>query len=189
MQMEIGRIEGERLLLRAEYERMAAEGGFRDERVELLFGRVVAMTPIDPPHRWSTYLASKRIAAIVGDRAHVFCQTSFAASDISEPEPDVFVVPTGPDYWREAPTRALLVIEVASSSLARDRTIKRDLYALAEVDEYWIVDLARGCVEVYRDRRGGRWESLATHHRGAAIAMIAFPDATIAVSEIVPPID
>jgi Uma2 family endonuclease len=187
MQMETVR-EGERLLRRSEFERMAADGYFDDERVELLFGRVVTMTPIKPPHSESTYLVHKRIAEAVGERARTRCQTAFAASDISEPQPDIFVVPAG-SYWREHPTRAYLVIEVADSSLARDRGIKRELYALADVDEYWIVDLVHDCVEVYRDRRDGRWETLTTHHRGETIAMRAFPDVTLIVDDVLPPLE
>jgi Uma2 family endonuclease len=187
MQMEIVR-EEERLLKRAEYERLAADGSFADEQVELLFGRVVTMPPINQPHVWSVRIVHERLMRAVGKRAYVVTQSPFAASDISEPEPDIFVIPQGPDYWRERPTRALLVVEVAESTLARDRGIKRELYAQAEVDEYWIVDLVHGCVEVYRDRRDGRWQTMATHHRGEAIAMRAFPDVEIAVVDVVPPI-
>ncbi|MCW5807835.1 MAG: Uma2 family endonuclease [Deltaproteobacteria bacterium] len=185
--MEIERSDGERLLRRADYERLAAEGAFTHQRVELLFGRVVAMTPINAPHRWSVYSVHEQIRRAVGRRAHVLCQTSFAASEISEPEPDICVIPTGPDYWREDPTRALLVVEVADSSLPRDRGIKRELYALADVDEYWIVDLAHGCIEVYRDRLAGRWETVSVHHRGDAVAMFALPDVAIFVDDVVPP--
>jgi Uma2 family endonuclease len=189
MQMEIARTNHNvRPLRRADYVRLAAEGQFRDQRVELLFGRVSAMPPIDREHRWSVYSVFERIRTAVGVRAHVLCQTSFVASDISEPEPDVFVVPVGPDYWREDPTRALLVVEVASSSLGRDRGVKRELYAQAEVDEYWIVDLVHGCIEICRDRRDGRWDAMTAHRRGERVAMRAFPDVAIAVEDVLPPI-
>ena len=122
----------------------------------------------------------------LGSRAQLFCQGAFAASDISEPQPDILIVPNG-NYWAEHPTHALLVVEVAQSSLSRDRGLKLELYGLAEVDEYWIVDLVHGCVEVYRDRLDGRWETLTTHRRGEHIAMAAFPDVAIAVDEILPP--
>jgi Uma2 family endonuclease len=175
-----------RPLKRAEYERLASEGYFEAERVELLFGVVVEMTPIDPAHGESTYRVRRYLERALGDRAKVFSQSPFAASDVSEPEPDVFVIPNG-DYWNEHPTTAYLVVEVARSSLRRDRGIKAPLYGLSQVDEYWIVNHVDGVVEVYRDRHQGQWRSTSTYERGETIAMLRFPDVSIPVSEILPP--
>jgi Uma2 family endonuclease len=175
-----------RPLKRVEYERLAADGCFEDERVELLFGVVVPMSPIDPPHSESTEVVRETLRRKLGDRARVRSQNPFAASDISEPEPDVFVVPNR-DYWRELPNRAVLIVEVARSSLPRERGPKLVLYGLAEVDEYWIVNHVDDVVEVYRDRHAGEWRSLSRHRRGDTIAMLAFADVEVAVSEILPP--
>ena len=175
-----------RPLKRIEYERLAAEGFFENERVELLFGVVVPMTPIDPAHSESAYRVRRALERLLGDRARVRNQDPFAASDVSEPQPDVMVVPNG-DYWREHPTRAFLIVEVARSSVQRDQGPKALLYGLAEVDEYWIVNHVTGVVEVYRDRHEGEWRSRATHGRGASIAMATFPDVMIPVDEILPP--
>ncbi len=180
------RAPGIRPLKRVEYERLAAEGYFEDERVELLFGQVVEMSPIHPAHSTSTTIVRKRIEAQVGTRAEVRSQDAFAASDISEPEPDIFVVPNG-DYWKAHPTRALLIVEVARSSLDRDQGTKAFLYGLAEVDEYWIVNHVDEVVEVYRDPAKGRWRSVTTYRRGQTIAMLAFPDVTVEASAILPP--
>jgi Uma2 family endonuclease len=180
------RTEPIRPLKRVEFERLAAEGFFDDERVELLFGVVVPMTPIDPAHGESTEVLLELLAKVIGDRARVRSQNAFAASDISEPQPDVFVVPNR-DYWREHPSRAFLIVEVARSSLSRDKGPKQLLYGLAEVDEYWIVDQVHEVVEVYRDRRDGEWQSKTTHGRGEQLTMVAFPDVTIAVDSILPP--
>ncbi len=175
-----------RPLKRVEYERLAADGYFEDEKVELLFGVVVPMAPIDASHSESTEVIREMIRRKLGDRARVRSQNPFAASDISEPEPDVFVVPNG-DYWREHPTRAFLVVEVARSSLLTDQGAKLALYARADVDEYWIVNQVDGVVEVYRDRHGGEWRSRSTHRRGEAIAMAVFPDVKVAVADVLPP--
>ena len=111
-------IESERIrpLKRVEYEHLASQGFFDDERVELLFGVVVAMAPIDPSHAESTDAVRDALARALGDRARVIGRRPFAASEISEPEPDVFVVPGG-QYWKAHPERAYLVVEVARSSL------------------------------------------------------------------------
>lgn len=175
-----------RPLKRVEYEKLAAEGYFEDERVELLFGMVVEMTPIDPAHPTSIYHVRRSIERALGERAMVRTQDPFAASDISEPQPDVMVVPHA-DYWQAHPAHAYLVVEVARSSLSRDQGLKAKLYGLAEVDEYWIVNHVDDVVEVYRDRQRGRWRSVTTYRRGELIAMRQFPDVTVAVDEILPP--
>ncbi len=180
------RTEPIRPLKRVEYERLAAEGYFEDERVELLFGMVVEMTPIDPAHPSSIYELRRRIERAIGERAMVRTQDPFAASDISEPQPDIMVVPNA-DYWKEHPSRAYLVIEVARSSLRRDQGIKAKLYGLAEVDEYWIVNHVDETVEVYRDPHDGTWQSKATYRRGDTITIQQFPDVSVAVAEGLPP--
>ena len=177
-----------RPLKRVEYERLAAEGFFEDEKVELLFGMVVPMTPIDPAHSKSGRLLRSLLESQLGDRADICNHDPFAASEISEPEPDIMVVAPGEATWTTHPTRAFLVAEVARSSLRRDKGPKAVLYGLAAVDEYWIVNHVDGVVEVYRDRHDGVWRSTSIHQRGETIAMLQFPDVVVAVSKILPPI-
>lgn len=93
-----------RALKRVEYERLAAEGFFDHERVELVFGVVVPMSPTKPPHANSTAVIFAYVLRAVGSRAHVRSQSSFAASEDSLPEPDIFVVPND-DYWTKLPAR------------------------------------------------------------------------------------
>jgi len=175
-----------RPLKRVEYERLAAEGFFEDEKVELLFGMVVPMSPTDPAHSMSSYHVRRALEGRLGSRAMVFEARPFAASEISEPEPDVLVAPTG-SRWDEHPMRAYLIVEVARTSLRKDKGPKAVLYGLAEVDEYWIVNHVDASVEVYRDRHAGEWRTKQTYRRGDTIVMAAFSDVTIAVSEILPP--
>ena len=113
-------------------------------------------------------------------------QQPLAASDTSEPEPDIALVPRV-DTWGAHPTRAFLIVEVARTSLRRDKGPKALVYGLGDVDEYWIVNHVEEVVEVYRDRHAGEWRLRTTHGRGDTIAIVAFPDVTIAVSEILPP--
>lgn len=174
-----------RKLKRVEYDRLAAEGYFEDEKVELLFGMVIPMSPIDPAHGESVHRLSEILTEQLTGRARVRVQSSFAASDESEPEPDIDVIGTG-RYWTDHPQRSFLIVEVAHSSLRRDRA-KRSLYGRADVDEYWIVNHIDDCVEVYRDRANGTWRTTMILRRGETIAPLAFPDVRIEVSEILPP--
>ncbi len=133
---------------RAEYERLVALGAFEDERVELLHGVLVDMSPNKPGHVSPIdRLTMILVPALVG-RAIVRVQSPIAAGDESEPEPDLAVVPPG-DYRQEHPAHALLVIEVALSSLNKDRHVKAPLYAASGFLEYWIVDVAGQAVEVH----------------------------------------
>jgi len=176
-----------RRLTRVEYDKLVEQGAFNDERVELMFGLVVQMSPIDPSHTESTGTLMRRLVLALEGRAKVQCQMPIAATDDSEPEPDVYVTPLGAN-WHEHPSRALLVIEVARSSLAYDRGEKSFLYGISEVDEYWIVDLVHGLVEVRRERDGGTWRSITTFRRGDKISMLAFPDVSVDVSAVLPPV-
>jgi hypothetical protein len=155
---------------RVEYERLVAEGFLDTEKIELLLGAMVELAPIDPAHCESTDVVHDCLKRLVGARARVLCQMPFAASDISEPQPDVLVVPNG-RYWNEHPTRAFLVVEVSRSSLSRDRGIKARVYGFAQVDEYWVINHVDRCVEIFRDRHDGEWRSKATHERGETITM------------------
>jgi Uma2 family endonuclease len=176
-----------RPLRRAEFERLAVLGYFDDERVELLGGALVEMTPPDPSHDHAVNRLARLLVVQLGDAAEVRVQSAFAASEDSEPLPDVVVAPRG-DYWHEHPASAMLVVEVARSSLGKDRGPKAILYATAAVEEYWIVNIVDGVVEVYREPLGdGRWGRVTLHRRGERIAPVAFPSVTIAVDDIVPP--
>lgn len=183
--IEPGQIRG---LKRREYEQLAKLGVFENERVELLYGMVVTMSPTDPSHHESTDTLDEVLSTQLVGRARVRVQSSFAASDDSEPEPDILVVPPV-KYWDEHPTRAFLVIEVARSSLRKDRGIKARLYGSVEVDEYWIVDVDGGCVHVLRDPDGeGQWRSKHVARRGDTLHLVAFPDVMVAVDQVLPPV-
>ena len=180
-----------RKFTRAEYNALGRAGILReDEHVELIFGVIVEMSPIDRRHVLSSKRVYDTLMIALRERADVFQGAPFAASDESEPEPDTFVAPLGsPD--RDHPSHANLVVEVSRTSLAFDRVTKARLYAHANVDEYWIVDLIRGRVEVRRDpiTADGLWGTMTTHLGGERIAPRAFPDVEIVIDEILGPSD
>ena len=92
------------------------------------------------------------------------------------------VVPLG-DYLTAHPDRAYLVIEVADSSLRKDRYVKAPLYAISNVEEYWLVSLATKAVEVHRGPSADGWGQITRHDRGATIAMAAFPDVVVQIAD------
>lgn len=173
-----------RPLRRVEYDKLVELGVFEDERIELLDGVLVPMSPIGTRHSGAIDALALLLIRALGDRARIRVQNPFAASDISEPEPDLLVAPLR-DYRTDHPTEAHLVIEVAESSLAKDRGKKLRIYAQRGVPDYWIVDVVDGRVEVYRDPQGGGYRSSRVFERGESIALHAFPDLSLAVTDIV----
>jgi Uma2 family endonuclease len=176
--------ERPRALRRVEYEKLVLDGAFEDERVELLYGTVVQMSPIGPRHSARASVLAERLIRALGDRAHVRVQFPFVASDISEPQPDIAVVPRQ-DYLEAHPTEAWLIVEVAESSLRKDRGPKARLYAECGVEEYWILDLEGRVVEVHRDPIEGRYASVTTRRGDDIVELLRFPDVSMTARDLV----
>jgi Uma2 family endonuclease len=168
---------------RSEYERVIQDGLFRDERVELIHGIVVEMPPIGAPHADKVDVLNRVFVRGVGDRAVVRIQAPFAASDDSEPEPDIALVPPG-RYADGHPERAFLVIEVSDTSLDHDRKTKAPLYAASGVPECWIVDVKAREVEVFDEPSGGRYERTRRFSTSDTLAPAAFPDVIVSVKDL-----
>ena len=173
-----------RPLKRTEYEHLVSLGCFRGERVELLYGALVTMTPQDPEHTSPVEQLNYLLVPLaLSRRAAVRVQSPFAASDDSEPEPDVAVVPFV-KYGQEHPKIGWLVVEVANTSLAKDRDVKRALYAQSNVEEYWIVHVPTRTVEVHRNPLNGVYTSIETRRMGETLTVQHFPDVSFLVDAI-----
>ena len=160
-----------------------------DDRVELLEGVVVAMTPHNPPHASGVARVDDALRLAVGRRAHMRPQLSLVLGRYSVPEPDLAVVPgCADDYDAAHPTTAWLVVEVADTSLQQDRLTKSRIYAAAGIPEYWIVNLRDAVVEVMRepDPAQARYRVVRTVGRGERIELVALPGASVAADELLP---
>ena len=175
--------EKPRRLKRVEYDQLVRLGVFEDERVELLRGVVVSMSPCYPEHAGPiTRLNMLLVPPLVG-RALVRVQLSLIATDESEPEPDITIV--GLDNPHVAhPEQAYLVIEVASSSLRKDRLLKAPLYAETGFPEYWIVNVKEQTVEVYRSPHASGYGEMHTVGIEGSLRPLAFPDLEVHVRDI-----
>lgn len=178
---------------RSEYYRLADDGYFRPgEKLELLDGEIVTMTPQRSLHAAVVDAAQAVLQAAVGAGYRVRAQLPLALGEFSEPEPDLAVVQGGPwDYVDEHPHAALLVVEVADTTLGKDRMRKAPLYAEFGIAEYWIVNLNESTVEVYRDPAvdHGSWSyrSVSAAHRGETLVPMAFPTVRVPVTDLLPP--
>lgn len=174
-----------RPLRRAEYERLVEIGSFEDQRIELLEGVLVEMSPQDAAHAAVISRLTRLLVRKVSSDADVRIQSPLAISPVSEPEPDVAVVPRG-DHDRRHPSSAHLVIEVSAASLRKDREVKTRLYASAGIPEYWIVNLVDGVVEVHRTPLHGRYSTVSTHGAGDSVTLAALPSVKLRVRDILP---
>lgn len=172
----------------AEYHRMGEVGILtEDDRVELIEGELVAMSPIGSNHSGTVNAVNHRLVQVLGERGIVAVQNPVQLDDFSEPQPDFAVLKPRPDYYRwvtPRPDEVLLIIEVADNSLAYDRAIKRVLYARRDIPEFWIVNLAAGEVEVCRKPAGDQYDSVSLVGHEGVLELELLPGATIPVAAL-----
>jgi len=134
-----------------------------DQQVELIEGRIVPMSPQNSRHTITVERIRRALERICPEDAYVRTQYPLALGSASEPEPDVAVVPgTLEDHLDAHPSEALLVVEVADTSLAYDRDTKRRLYAAHGIPTYWIANLNASALEVYTDPDAGDYRTKHT---------------------------
>jgi Uma2 family endonuclease len=143
-----------------DFERMSAVGILgEDDGVELLKGQLSEVSPQGPQHAAvMQWLAAELIRAIDPDVAGVRIQLPLRFIPLSEPEPDIAIVPAGV-YAREHPTAAMLVIEIAMTSQLLDLGAKLEVYASARVAEYWVIDIPARVVHVHASPVGAAYDS------------------------------
>lgn len=140
-----------------QYHRMIRFGILTDDDpVELLEGWLITKMPKNPPHRLCTQLTREAIARLLPPNWYVDAQEPITTAD-SEPEPDVVVVRGERRAYHDHHPReydVTLVVEVADTTLPRDRTLKKRLYARAGIPTYWIINLVDNQLEVYTEPTG-----------------------------------
>jgi Uma2 family endonuclease len=171
-----------------EYHRMG-DAGVLDEqdRVELIRGEVVEMTPIGPKHANCVRRLIAALSRLVGARAIVDAQNPIVLGERSELQPDLVLLKPCDDFYaaHPRPSDTLLVIEVSDSSLEFDRRVKAPLYAAAGVPELWIVDLQQSTIDIYRNPGGGGYDQRETATRRERVRVpIADAALTLGVDEI-----
>ena len=173
-----------------EYHRMIEAGILdEDEKVQLIDGMLVAMTPQGRPHAYVIQWLTRQLVRALGDDFELLPQLPLTLSASSEPEPDLAVVRAQDAASRtHHPATALLVIEVSGDSLRFDRRTKAALYARAGIPEYWIVNLEDASIEVYRDPEAasGIYRQTLVVRRGETLTAAAVPGVQVDVAPLFP---
>lgn len=172
-----------------EYHGMARAGILHeDDRLELIKGEVVAMSPIGVRHMACVNRLTALFAAQFEGKAMLSVQNSVYLDEYSEPVPDVVLFKYRQDFYNQnAPTAedVLLLIEVSDSTLPYDRNVKRPLYAQANIMDYWLINLIDNSVEVYRQPENGVFSQKFIRYRDDKITAVAFPNDTLLVSDLI----
>ncbi|MFN0124074.1 MAG: Uma2 family endonuclease [Blastocatellia bacterium] len=169
------------------YHQMIATGVLgEDERVELLEGELIKMSPIGPRHagvvdRLNRLLNKKLRHEIVR------VQNPVELSAFSEPQPDITILKQRDDFYTSGhplPEDVFLAIEVADTTLATDRTQKIPAYARGGIGEVWLVDLIGDRIEVHSQPNQGIYQEVRIILRGQKVTSITIPQLILRADDI-----
>jgi Uma2 family endonuclease len=178
-----------RLLTNEEYRHMLEAGILSaEERVELIHGEVLEMTPIGNQHAACLRRLLRLLASALGPDVMLDAQNPIhLPEERSAPQPDLALLRSREDGYASRPPAAgdvLLLVEVADSSLAYDRDVKVPLYARCGIPEVWLVDLAGRSIVVYRRPGQESYGEVQTRRQGDLLAPQALPGARLPVDAI-----
>jgi Uma2 family endonuclease len=172
----------------AEYNRMGEAGILtEDDRVELVEGEIIEMSPIGRRHAACVDRLTELLSERLNRRAIIRVQNPIVLNDYSEPQPDVALLKRRDDFYEQSlptPEDVLLVIEVSDTTLEYDRQIKAPLYARAGITEVWIVNLMDEQVEIYAQPENGAYQSQRQAERGQSINSSTALNLTLSVDDI-----
>jgi Uma2 family endonuclease len=170
-----------------EYHRMIEVGLLTpDDKVELLEGQIIQMSPQRPPHAGTTQRIDRYLQNLLGSQADIRVQLPITLST-SEPEPDIAVVRIDPAAYGDhhpTPNEIFLLIEVAYTTLETDRGEKALIYAKANIADYWILDVSDRQVHIFRNPSQEGYQSETVLNENATLAPLAFPEVEIPFSQL-----
>ena len=176
-----------RLLSVKEYHKMGEVGILTpDDRVELINGEIIKMSPLNSKHTSHVKRITALFYKMLNEQATISVQDPIVLNEFSEPEPDIAILKFREDFYAEKhPTAqdAILLIEVADSTLDTDKRIKMPLYAQAGVNELWIINLPENKIEVFKDLKDGVYQSIESYSRGDTLRLSVF-DLNLKISQI-----
>ncbi|MFB2878938.1 Uma2 family endonuclease [Floridanema aerugineum] len=177
-----------RLFTVDEYYRMAEAGILgEDDRVELIAGEIIKMSPIGSPHAGCVKRLNRLFSVRLGDRAILSIQNPVRLNERTEPQPDIALLIPRADCYSQRhpqPQEVLLIIEVSDTTIEYDREVKIPLDAAAGIVEVWIVSLAEELIEVYRQPLANSYAEIRQFRRGENVSPLSFSDVVLSVDEV-----
>ena len=182
------------LWTRSEYYKMAEVGLFEGKHVELIEGRVIEMSPMGSLHATAVALTGRTLENAFGQGYFARWQMPLDVGEFSEPEPDIAIIQGDVRQFKDAhPTTAVLIVEVAETSLSYDRIEKASIYAKIGIPDYWILNLVNRQLEVHRspvaDKSqlfGFGYADVTILKEGESISPLTRSNLHIAVDDLLP---
>ena len=168
-----------------EYHRMIEAGILHSRSVELLAGEIVEMSPETPIHYTTAKRGAKYLEELLSDKADVRFNGPITLAD-SEPEPDIAIVRLPESAYNDRhpnPQDIFWIVEVAKTSLKKDLEVKARIYAMAAIQEYWVLDLSAKQINVFRNPQGDKYTEAYIIAEGT-ITSLAFPDVVVSVERL-----
>jgi Uma2 family endonuclease len=170
-----------------EYYKLIDIGFFNGKRAELIEGEIIEMSPVKTPHAVTIGLVESVLREVFGKNYDVRGQLPIDLGDINEPEPDVAVVKGNiRDYLESHPKTAELIVEISAATLSYDRNTKAKLYARNGIQDYWIINVKKRCIEIYRLPKLDKYQEITFFTENDEVSPLANPEAKIKVSELLP---
>ena len=176
-----------RLIQVDEYYRMAEVGILTEkDRVELIYGEIIEMSPIGNKHASVVDRLNKTLNTIIGETGIVRVQGPVRINDLNEPEPDLTLLKPKEDYYASAHPSAedvLVIVEVSDTTYQYDREIKQPLYASAEIPQFWLVNVEKKEIEVYTSPAKGAYKKMEIFYPEDTLSL-RFCDKVVPVGDI-----
>lgn len=173
-----------------DYHRMIeAEILTNSDRVELLEGQIIQLSPQQPPHAATTQRASDYLRTLLAGKATIRVQLPITLPPNSEPEPDVAVVRIDNNEYQEShptPADIFLVVEVADTTLYTDRAQKELAYAKAGIIDYLVLNVSKRQVYVFRDPEDNKYKQENLLNEDDTISLVAFPEIQVLITQLFP---
>jgi Uma2 family endonuclease len=159
------------------------------ERVELINGDILVVSPPGPRHGAAVDRTADEFRERLRGKALIRVQGTVVLDVHAAPLPDIALLKPRNDYYADknpGPADIFLIVEVSTSSLDFDTTVKLALYAIVGIPEYWIADLENDRLLVYSDPVGDGYQSMRALGRGDSVAPTLLPDCRIPVDILLP---
>jgi Uma2 family endonuclease len=171
-----------------EFHKMGEAGIFgEDERVELIDGEVVEMSPMGWRHIWRVNALNMFLTSMAQGRYLVSVQNSLVVDEHGEPQPDLVLIKEPPPGRLPNTGDALVAVEVSDTTLAFDKNIKLPRYAAAGIPEVWISGLQTETIEVHSTPTPDGYRKTIRYGRADRLESTTIPSRTFDTNEIFPP--
>lgn len=177
-----------RLITTAEYHKMIEVGVLgEDERLELIDGEIIEMSPIGPRHAAAVNRLNRLLTLRLANVAIVSVQNPVVLSEHSEPQPDLTLLKWRDDFYAQAlplPEDVLVAIEVSDTTVEKDRGLKLPSYARAGLAEAWLIDLYNDRIEIHSQPNNGVYQEIRIVLRGQEAASKTIPQLVLKADEV-----